>query len=481
MIDTALCLPAPDIEALLQGRIVVALFKQYIDPGEFVLYPSAVSPSLLPIEQYYRSNFLPIARNAVVHLTSETPQVKAWASCEFCQILDGSESCEALSRLTIWQPETFQKIFAQQPYIFLAYLRVYKFAQAIEVSAIVDPENLFVALLSPLSIEGTQPVLSKTMFQKRCQQLQAQQPPFHPELEELQSAIAQFNDSSAPLLANRISHFLGWKSETPNKLVDPQKAWIKNIVIFGNRSDEKDANKSNYQAGTDFERVVHKSLEFLGFGVDPNAKGGAGGMDLYCTTPYSLVGECKAGKNIPDSTAEQLYRIGTRHLGKEDYESAVKLIIGPGKPTKFLQESAQKSTISIIKPMTLQKLVELEAKFPGSVNLIELKPYLEAGQIDARIDEYIEKVLTEIKLRSHVVQVVKNYLEKTGLDNAEVGSLHGTYIGSNHSPSLTPKELHEILIELSSPLAGYLGRKKVNNESRFYFLRDLHIDSLLTQ
>ncbi|HEY9653690.1 MAG TPA: DUF1802 domain-containing protein, partial [Coleofasciculaceae cyanobacterium] len=185
----------------------------------------------------------------------------------------------------------------------------------------------------------------------------------------------------------------------------------------------------------------------------------------------------KAGKSIPDSTVEQLDRIGKRHL-KENYLIATRLIIGPGTPTKQLQESAEISRTSIINPMTLQKLVELEAKYPGSINLIELKPYLVPGQSDSKIDEYIEKVQDCIKLRSHIVQLVKTYQEKTGNERVSVHSLHGAYAISNPPQPLKPEKLHEILVELSSPLTGYLGRNEESDwqRDRFYFLRDLDVE-----
>lgn len=41
---------------------------------------------------------------------------------------------------------------------------------------------------------------------------------------------------------------------------------------------------------------------------------------------------------------------------------------------------------------------------------------------------------------------------------------------------LTPDQLKDILIELSSPLTGYLGRQKGEDGSdRFYYLRDLPV------
>jgi len=122
--------------------------------------------------------------------------------------------------------------------------------------------------------------------------------------------------------------------------------------------------------------------------------------------------------------------------------------------------------------MTLQKLVELKARYDGAINLFELKEHLKLGQIDTAIDEYIQKVENRIRLRSHIVNLVKNANRQIGIDY-----LSGVYDSSkyDHPKTLDEKELHEILIELSSPLVGYLGREKGNDwkSDRFYFLRDL--------
>jgi hypothetical protein len=64
-------------------------------------------------------------------------------------------------------------------------------------------------------------------------------------------------------------------------------------------------------------------------------------------------------------------------------------------------------------------------------------------------------------------------MEATGVD-----ALHGAYFGSNPPQPLQTAEMHEILIELSSPLTGYLGRIKGSNwtSDRFYYLRNLPIE-----
>lgn len=472
LLDNALRLPAPDVEALIQGRVIAAMPRKFINPGgKFALYPADTSINLLPDERHYRSIFLPITQTAIAHLGSETVWIKAWARCELCQMLNDSQSLEALSRLTIWTTEALQQTLLQRPRIFLAHLRVYLLPQPIEVP-VHTQDRQFVPLPRSLSVSETSPVLSDRIFTQRRRQLEKLEPPLHPELEELQGAIAQLalSNPAAESLNHHIQKFLGWATNQPNTLPE-DLAWIYTINDLGTATIG-----GNYEKGTAFEQIVHKSLAFLGFGVDPTAKGGAGGMDLYCTTPYPLVGECKAGKSIPDSTVEQLDRIGKRHLGKEDYDIAVKLIIGPGEPTKYLKESADVSIISIINPMTLQKLVELQAKYPGSVNLIELKTYLGAGQNDPKIDEYIEKVQNNIKLRSHIVQAV-NQLGEPGSEHltVEIRVQYNAVFAKELSSKLDDFKVYNLLIELSSPLTGYLGRKEGTDwkSDRFYFLRDL--------
>ncbi|MFM7559236.1 MAG: hypothetical protein ACKO5O_04155 [Cylindrospermopsis raciborskii] len=73
------------------------------------------------------------------------------------------------------------------------------------------------------------------------------------------------------------------------------------------------------------------------------------------------------------------------------------------------------------------------------------------------------------------MRLVKEYLRNSGLEFAMVGNLHGVYFGTPSSVPLKLEEMHEILIELSSPLTGYLGKKRGTDwrTDQFYYLRDL--------
>ncbi|NEO24803.1 DUF1802 family protein, partial [Moorena sp. SIO4A5] len=75
-ISIALLLPAPDIEALLEGRMIAAIPHLFINPGrKFVLYPSTLSSNTLSsnplsLEHYYRPSFREIAQKSLTALNS---------------------------------------------------------------------------------------------------------------------------------------------------------------------------------------------------------------------------------------------------------------------------------------------------------------------------------------------------------------------------------------------------------------------------
>lgn len=377
LLQTALALANPDIEALIEGRMIAAMPRMFLNPGRiFALYPANLSVDLLPCERHYRSHFLPVAQKALAQLNSDRVSIKAWARCELCQMLNDSESLEALSRLTIWKTEGLQQILQQRPFIFVAHLRVYLLPQPLEMP--VHSSGNFVSLPKSLNVSDSTPVLSDFLFAKRSQNLKKLELPQHPELEELQSALVHLStiNPKAKQLDAEIKIFLGWSSDKPVKPIKPDLAWIKTIAALGDRSIELEEKKSNYRAGTDFENVARQSLEFLGFKIENAYKGGAGGLDLFCSKPYPLVCECKAGRLIRSGTAEELIKLGGMHLGADNFLGSTKLVIGPGNPSPDILKSAKQWKISIINAMTLQKLVELKAKYPGAVNLVELKSYL---------------------------------------------------------------------------------------------------------
>lgn len=481
----ALCLPAPDIEALIEGQIITVMPRKLINSGQkFALCPTSVSINLLPCEEQYKSIFLPFVQKVVNNTNTEKAVIKAWAKCEFCEILDKSKPLKSVSRLTIYTTQALEKILEQKPYIFLAYLRVYVLDEPLEI-ALESQNRQFVDLPNFFKVSETKPVLSDRTFAQRKQQLEKLEPPLHPELQELQSALAflAITNPAAKNLDDDIKVFLGWSSILKIYQPETDLVWINDIAALGNRSKQEDERKSSYQAGTDFENVVRDSLNFLGFTVDHTHKGGAGGLDLFCSQPYPLFGECKAGKKIPNDTAVQLLNLGSLHR-LDVFNQAVKLIIGPGEPTNQLKDAATVHGMAIINPETLEKLVKLQSAYRNSVDLFKLKEYLKPGQSDEEVEKYIEQIYTGINLRSQIITTVKELSEQ---DSDISKAIHQKFTvteirvhyNAKHNPKLNDEVVHDLLIELSSPLTGYLGREKGTDwrSDRFYFLRDLQIYS----
>ncbi|MEH2420305.1 MAG: DUF1802 family protein [Nostoc sp.] len=476
LIDQAICLPVQEVEALIQGRTIATIPRMFIDPGrQFALYPTNGSTIPSPLERYYNANLQQFAQNNVTKVNSEIILIKVWAKCEFCQILDDTQPLDVLSKSTVWSIEALKEILLQHHYIFLAYLRVYELDEPIEVS--ITATSQFIPLSQPTIVIKPKPILNDRTFAQRKRQLEKLEPPLYPELEELQSAIAPLTISqpAAKLLDDDIKVFLGWSSNQPTNPLDLDLPWIQKIAEVGNSSD-----------GHTFEKLVRRGLLKLGFtgsGLNPDATGGAGGMDFYAEQPYPIVGECKATKTekVTDGTPAQLLKIGMNHLGKVQYENSIKLVVAAGELNFYALRTATENQMNVISPETLQKLVKLQVHYKNSINLLELKEFLQQapfGLAEDKLNTYIDKVEQSIKLRSHIIQLVKNYLQNSGIESAGVEALHGAYFGSHPPQPIKTAEMHEILIEVSSPLTGYLGRIKSSDwkGDRFYFLRDLPIN-----
>lgn len=483
-------LPAFDVEMLALGKLIVVPFKQFQPEGKASwLYPCQQLPNNLSLEEYYQPEYLAKARNSWAKYSTYPIHLKFWARCEYQWRINPEQKdiLPKIAQSTIWNLTALENIFEQQKVLKLLILRVYHLSKPCIVNTPTDTGSFYWTKSEDTisnANENDIAVVSDSSFSQRKSLILSGNISPYQNIEALQFQCENISETNRDIenLNHDIKQFLGWYSVPPIPKLDQSLAWIKTIAALGDRSIELEEKKNNYQAGTDFENISRQSLEFLGFKVENAYKGGAGGLDLYCSQPYPLVCECKAGKSIPDRAVEELDRIGKRHL-QENYLQSVRLIIGPCEPTKNLKESAQISKVSIIKAMTLQKLVELKAKYPGAINLLELKQYLEPGQIDDKINEYIAKIEKEIKLRSHIIQVLKNYLQLSKNEPIGVEVLHAIYRTSNlpqnlEDRELEDRELYDILIELSSPLTGYLGRIKEDDwkKDRFYYLRDLPIN-----
>jgi hypothetical protein len=475
---TALCLSEDDANALFTGRSITALSRSFNNAARTFAICSSADPLI----------------------------IQGWAELDVCRMYADPNILEALAWNTIWPVDLLQRLLEERKRLFLNVLRVYQLENSIPIAGNRPQHEIggFFKLPTPISQTSSRAVLSDTTFIQRKQRLEKLQTPEHPGLEKLQRELAEisFINPKAKELERDLQYFLGWSEACRQSMTFPD--WVQKIESLGHRSDETNGEKkSHYQAGTDFEVIVRDSLNYLGFIVDEIHQGGAGGIDVCCSAPYpveeikvlkrdfpeqfdsatfkpyTLVIECKSGKGIPDNTVEELERIAKRKL-ESDYESAQRLIIGPGKPSAQLLKSAKISKISIMNPSSLQKLVEFNHQYPNSINPLELKKYLTPEHIEDDIERYLETVRQSLSIRSNVVKTVKKAKDDGDLHVTvdEVRTRYNTVFAKQSSEKLSREAVRDLLIELSSPITGYLGR---SNGDQFYFLRELQSPSTLTK
>jgi hypothetical protein len=477
-------LPAFDLEMLGQGRLICVPFKQFVASDEtFWLYPAQPHPANLTLETYYKPQYHQLAHKIEAQYATFPLQMRYWATVDqHWQVTQKYKHLlPRIAQTTIWNLQALQTLFDQYQALKLLFLRVYQYSNPCIIYRPLPEASFFWPnpedRITP-NQETDLPIVSQASFQKRKAWLMTGKEYPYLALEALQLQLAEISEPpiSVQILSHNLKTILGWTSPLKPKKKVPD--WMNSIAALGNRSVIEDTGKSNYQAGTDFEEIVRKSLEYIGFTIDHFHRGGAGGLDLFCSAPYPLIGECKSGKKIPNDTAVQLLNLGTLRLAnKHEFSQSTKLIIGPGQPTDQLQKAAKVHGMAIINPRTLERLVKLHHQYP--IDLFRLRDFLVDGQADDAVEHFIQQYIQELELRSHITKQVRKFLKNTGDDSADVSQLHAIYSYPSAPKPLKREEFHEILIELSSPLAGYLGRKQeLNGGDRFYFLRELIVDNL---
>ena len=494
LLEQALVLPAIDIAAMLRGQLIVAIPRVQIAKGlSFLLCPEQ-SVSQNEIVKQYRSPFLPLAEVVIGQNQDEKIQLEAWATCEQTQMIHDVGQLSTLSSLTVWNRSHLEELLKERQYLFLSYLNVYRLSNWITLPAEKVPSGKlgkFIGLsdeepklnFEPVKIIDVLPILSDRLFAQRKEQLENLKPLNHPELEELQSTIAHYTKDhpEAQDFSDDLQEFLGWTE--PKGAMNHFPTWISEITTSGNSSD-----------GYLFEKRVRQAFIQLGFtntlnnALDPEAMGGAGGIDIYCEKPFAIVGECKASGlgNVGNGVCAQLINLGNANLGRSRFESAVKIIFAAGRlNTTHAEPAAKENKMNVMRPETLQRLVELKIAHPGSIDLLELKPCLETSPFgtdaDDKVNKFIDKAQQQLKIRSYIARSVKA-LKDDGDDYVTASTVR-TYFNATFGPTLgrleKPENAYSLLIELASPLAGYLGRTQYEGRDwkadRFYFLRDLTV------
>ncbi len=474
-IANGLRISATNLDALKSGKIVGAFSKTFLALDKcFALYPD------LQVQE------------------SETINVEFWAECKNCESIDSTFPLSNLSQLTALPIEELESIFQQRANIFLLSLRVYQLSNPIQVQPQVTGN--FVPLSEAVTIINRLPILNDEQFQE------AQKPFQSIDLSVISNEISTISIMADEFLEINPSFLDGFIENTQNNMVD-ENLVVEDLSEQPNETEQEQiesANQLNWfdriaavgnsSGGHEFEKLVRKSFIALGFSnsntnpkasLDPEATGGAGGIDLCCEHPYPIVGECKASasKKIPTDVCGQLTYLGQAHF--PDYEKAIKIIIAAGSLNHHSNPVAIRNKMNVIRPETLEKLVKLKTKYVGSVNLRDLKICLEnepfGEDSNYKLLEFIDRseneIQQQIKLRAHVIQTVKRCLETFNSISVDLDSLSGAYHFSNPPQNLSKEELRDLLIELSSPLTGYLGRVKGDGRKgdRFYYLRDLPI------
>jgi hypothetical protein len=420
--NRALLLPDNDRDALQTGKTIVVSTAKQLRSG------------------------LTFALCGLPDVDLEYIPVHAWAELTDTDYLPNDDAQQFLIHQTPWTWDDILERRGSRSHLFIAALRVYQLPEPVNIPWNEQHRDRLGAFIPLGGIDiptnTDRPVLDDHRFNQKLHALKTRQIP-----NPIEQCLEQLKSPPAPVTI-------------PN--------WVSTIVSLGYRSREEDTGKSNYEAGTAFENIVKTSLEFLGFTIDEAHKGGAGGLDLYCSAPFPLVGECKAGKKIPNATTKQLAGLGITKLGFDGYKNAAKLIIGSGDPTPPMLEDARQHHIIIMNPETLEALVQLKARYPGAVNLRELEPILKSGDI-SQVEQYIANTRRQIELRRQILTALEIYQTNTQQESVSLQELRGAH--NMQSPKIPLEELHleRLLYELSSPLLGHIGR----TGDRYYHIRNL--------
>ena len=477
--------------------------QSFRNPPDFLLCPVYSLEEAIAQDVRYHPEFLNTVSSLQAPRKANCITIYSWAEFGSCRIYNNPYDLEDLAQLTVWTDRYLKELVQMRQRIFLMSLRVHRFSQPLEVEIEAADENKIGRYLeipnSTFSERASVPLLTQETFQKRERDLFKLALPPHPELAQLQSELVAIREMGlgAMSLDRDVRYFLGWTRPEDTQLDNSDLAWIQQITPVARTGEQ-----------AKFRSLVRKSLLKLGFSnrhadpqfsLDPDTPARAGDYDFYGERPYAVIGLCQAGDRPPDTTGSnissraseipaQLNTSKLIHLGQAKFSAAVKLIFTTGSLTQPAHQTARENAMNVLQPATLQRLSELKAQFPGAIDLLQLKSCLQAAPFgedaNAKVHQWIDHILGQLQLRAAIIQAVKqcpnNPEEGTQLE--EILTIYQSFARAP-LPQLQPEELFELLVELSSPLAGYLGRHKSDEGDRFYFLRELLIedDSLTTQ
>jgi hypothetical protein len=521
-LSTALCLPTVEIEALLQGRTLVAISSSFRNPPHFLLCPVDLSLSGAQMQTRYRPNFWHSLRFSHQLNNPDVVSIQAWAQCKTCRTYSLQDDLPTLSKLTVWSTHYLHELAQAQHKFFLVLLQIHRFNQPIEL--LMEPpseEQLgrYITVPGAWSKQNTIALIDDNVFASRQEQLIKLVEPQHLALESLQTELVAIRENSlgAMLLDRDIRYWLGWSRVEETQLYDSDLAWIRKIT---------QANES--KAGNELQVLVQKSLLKLGFShsthdgtvskntVSKNIEAAevsknieiskrlrtntfsnaseisetakttevASNLNISFDAPYAVVGVCKVSKHnsVSNTVVQQLNRLAMLHSSYIQQPTVVKVLFVAGPLTDLAQKNAKRNKMNVMRPETLQRLSELKAQHPGAIDLFKLKlclqqePHGEAA--DEKINAFVDEILQQLSVRAALIQAVKQGMQRTAQSHVSRDVICAAYAArtDRQLPHLSIGEIDDVLIELSSPIAGYLGRvSKKNGQDAFYLLRELSV------
>ena len=467
LFNVSLCLPEIDVAALTQKRSIVAVTKRFILPDKsFALLPSRHLPAGAIASNWYRPEVLAATPSP------DVDQITHWAQCAFCQQVDDEEAIAAVAARTIWTEAALLELWRDREHLFLSILQIYKLQTAIPAKSTPAPEQLykFVPLTQYLEASNEAALLSKADFA-------AAKTAFLEPVEDIPASDKGDPESRENLPAPVP------EPATYDVLESPD--WVSKISEFGNSSD-----------GHTFEKLVRKGLMELGFSnshdrsaasLDPKATGGAGGLDFYANQPFPIVGECKASRNskIGSDAATQIVRLGLQNLSADEYLGCIKIVIAAGSLTAGAEQIARGHRINIIRPETVQRLVESKIDLEDDFDLFQLENYLKdepfGEAADQKIVDYLDWCLgqwQELEEYTRLVdQVVRTLQELSAQDiSSPSQDFSALEIRAHHNakyqPVVVTSKIEKILKDqLMRPRSSVVRSRAYRDRSSGYYLK----------
>ncbi len=183
--------------------------------------------------------------------------------------------------------------------------------------------------------------------------------------------------------------------------------------------------------------------------------------------------------------SEKRGSLAIKWLAGEQLSTSARLILSAGQIPSHSNQVAISHKMNVIRPETLQTLVELKVEYPrlrisGLEASLKKSPFGRGA--DDKIFSWAQKKRQDLEIeaqyllrRRQITQTIKELTarpfpkKRTAFGVVKVRSHHN----AKYQPFITDEAAKEMLIELSSPLSNYLGREQADKQTHFYFKKDM--------